>query len=188
MRHLFLWRRNYIKPSRPGFKTTTKGKFSVGYTRLKNGNPKFFHFPNFHWYFYEMHQIVIERNREAWIGFLLLFGHWIHFIDFMSIFYLIHIASFVRWGLFSSPFFVIFFLRNEQTLECNFKYCETFTEFPFSVMYKNGILLPKLFQWLRKKNWNSRLKAENLQNFWDHQNNLFKQWKLRTIFGNRMLF
>ena len=111
MRHLFLGRRNYIKPSRPGFKTTTKGKFSVGYTRLKNGNPKFFHFPNFHWYFYEMHQIVIERNREAWIGFLLLFGHWIHFIDFMSIFYLIQIASFVRWGLFSSPFFVIFFFE-----------------------------------------------------------------------------
>ena len=136
MRHLFLGRRNYIKPSRPGFKTTTKGKFSVGYTRLKNGNPKFFHFPNFHWYFYEMHQIVIERNREAWIGFLLLFGHWIHFIDFISIFYLIQIASFVRWGLFSSPFFVIFFLRNEQTLECNFKYCETFAEFAFSISYE----------------------------------------------------
>ena len=46
-----------------------------------------------------------------------------------------------------------------------------------SSFYEYGILLPKLF-WptVRKKNvlfmekkfWNSRLKAENLQNFWDH--------------------
>ena len=28
-----------------------------------------------------------------------------------------------------------------------------------------------------------RLKAENLQKIWDHKNNLFKQWKVRTIFG-----
>ena len=32
------------------------------------------------------------------------------------------------------------------------------------------------------------LKAKNLQNSWDHWNNLFKQWKVRTIFGNRMFF
>ena len=30
--------------------------------------------------------------------------------------------------------------------------------------------------------WNLRLKAKNLQTFWDHQNNLFKQWKVGTIF------
>ena len=41
---------------------------------------------------------------------------------------------------------------------------------------------------MEKNFWNSRLKAENLQKFWDHSNNLFKQWKVRTIFGNRMLF
>ena len=41
---------------------------------------------------------------------------------------------------------------------------------------------------IKKNVWNSRLKTENLQNFWDHWNNLFKQWKVRTIFGNRMLF
>ena len=41
---------------------------------------------------------------------------------------------------------------------------------------------------LWEKKWNSRLKAENLQKFWDHLNNLFKQWKVRTISGNRMLF
>ena len=60
----------------------------------------------------------------------------------------------------------------------------------------NGILLPKLFWPTARKNvlvikknfWNSRLKAKNWQNFWDRYNNLFKQWKVRTIFGSRMLF
>ena len=35
---------------------------------------------------------------------------------------------------------------------------------------------------------NSMLKAENLQNFWNYLNNLCKQWKVRTFFGNRMFF
>ena len=61
---------------------------------------------------------------------------------------------------------------------------------------KNGFLLPKLF-WptvrkiflvIEKNLWNSRLKAENLQTFLDHLNNLFKLWRVRTISGNRMLF
>ena len=52
----------------------------------------------------------------------------------------------------------------------------------------HSILLPKLF-WPTEKNfWNSRLNAENLQNIWDHLNNLFKQWKVRPISGNRILF
>ena len=46
---------------------------------------------------------------------------------------------------------------------------------------KNVLVIEKNF-------WNSRLKAENLQKLWDHLNNLFKQWKVRTIFGNKMLF
>ena len=64
--------------------------------------------------------------------------------------------------------------------------------------YRNGILLPtkivltycekKIVLVIEKIFWNSRLKAENLQKFWDLWNNLFKQWKVRTIFGNRMLF
>ena len=54
------------------------------------------------------------------------------------------------------------------------------------------ILLQKLFcptarKVTQKNFWNLRLKAENFQNFWDHLNNLFKQWIFRTIFGNRML-
>ena len=60
---------------------------------------------------------------------------------------------------------------------------------------KNGILLPKLFWPTVRKNCfsdrekllNSRLKAKNLQYFWDHYYNLFKLWKIRTIFGNRMV-
>ena len=60
----------------------------------------------------------------------------------------------------------------------------------------SGILLPKLF-WstLRKKIlvinknfWNSRLKTENLHNFLNHMNNLFKLWKVRTILETELLF
>ena len=43
--------------------------------------------------------------------------------------------------------------------------------------WKNCILLPKLFWSTVRKNCSS-----------DPLNNLFKQWKVRTIFGNRMLF
>ena len=46
---------------------------------------------------------------------------------------------------------------------------------------KNVLVIEKNF-------WNSRLKAKNFQNLWDHSNNLFKQWKVRTIFGNRIFF
>ena len=48
---------------------------------------------------------------------------------------------------------------------------------------RNGILLPKLFWPTVRKNcpWDRE------KRFWDHKNNLFKQWKVRTIFGNGML-
>ena len=60
----------------------------------------------------------------------------------------------------------------------------------------NGILLPKLF-WpiVRKKcssDWEKLLKFEaegwEFAKCFRSQNNLFKQWKVRAIFGNRMLF
>ena len=41
---------------------------------------------------------------------------------------------------------------------------------------------------IEKKFCNSMLKAKDLQKFWHHWDNLFKQWKIRTIIGNRMLF
>ena len=51
--------------------------------------------------------------------------------------------------------------------------------------YQNcsDLLREKIVLVIEKKFWNSWLKAENLQNFWDHLNNLFKQWKVRTISG-----
>ena len=52
----------------------------------------------------------------------------------------------------------------------------------------SDLLWEKIVLVIEENFWNSRLKAENFQNFWDHLNNLFKQWKVRTIFGNRMLF
>ena len=56
--------------------------------------------------------------------------------------------------------------------------------------YRNcyDLLWEKIVLVIEKNFWNSMLKAENFQNFWDHWINLFKQWKVRTIFGNRMLF
>ena len=36
---------------------------------------------------------------------------------------------------------------------------------------------------IKKNFWNSRLKANNLQFFWDHLNNLFGQWIIRPIFS-----
>ena len=52
----------------------------------------------------------------------------------------------------------------------------------------SDLLWEKIVLGIEKNFWNSRLKAENFQTFWDHLNNLFKQWKVRTISGNRMLF
>ena len=56
--------------------------------------------------------------------------------------------------------------------------------------YRNcsDLLWEKIVPVIEKNFWNSRLKAKNLQKFWDNKNNLFKQWKVRTIFDNRMLF
>ena len=53
--------------------------------------------------------------------------------------------------------------------------------FPTNIRWNYDILLPKLF-WttvrkkiivIEKNFWNSRLKAKNLQKFWDYWNNLF---------------
>ena len=41
---------------------------------------------------------------------------------------------------------------------------------------------------IEKNFWTSRLKAENLQKNWDHLNNLFEEWKVRTIFETKCLF
>ena len=61
-------------------------------------------------------------------------------------------------------------------------------EMVFCYQNCSDLLWEKIVLVIEKNFWNSRLKAENFQNFWNHFNNLFKQWKVRTIFGNRMLF
>ena len=58
----------------------------------------------------------------------------------------------------------------------NFQSITSVTKKPDKILLKNGILLPEFsdllweifFQVIEKKFWNSRLKAKNLQNFWDH--------------------
>ena len=72
--------------------------------------------------------------------------------------------------------------------------CRTFYNYIVSwevvFCYHNcsDLLWEKIVLVIEKDFWNSRLNAENLQNFWDHLNNLFKQCKVRTISGSRMLF
>jgi hypothetical protein len=72
------------------------------------------------------------------------------------------------------------------TDNCFFFLFLVFQEMVFCYQNWSDLLWEKIVLVIEKNSWNSRLKAENLQNFWDHSNNLFKQWKVRTIFGNRM--
>ena len=50
-----------------------------------------------------------------------------------------------------------------------------------------GILLPK-FSSDREKLLKFEAEGREFSNFWDHLNNLLKQLKVRTIFGNRIIF
>ena len=52
----------------------------------------------------------------------------------------------------------------------------------------SDLLLEKVVLVIEKKKLTLRLKAENLQNSWDHQNNLFEQWKVRTSFETEDFF
>ena len=63
-----------------------------------------------------------------------------------------------------------------------------FAEMVFCYQNCSDLLREKIVLVIEKNFWNWRLKAKNFQNFWYHLNNLFKQSKVRTIFGNRMLF
>ena len=66
--------------------------------------------------------------------------------------------------------------------------CRICIEMLFCYQNCSDLLWEKIVLVIEKNFWNSRLKAKNFQKFWDHLNNLFKQWKDRTISGNRMLF
>ena len=63
-----------------------------------------------------------------------------------------------------------------------------FVDIVFCYPNCSDLLWEKIVLVIEKNFWNLRLNAENFQNFWDHYNNLFEQWKVRTICGNRMLF
>ena len=63
----------------------------------------------------------------------------------------------------------------------------------FEIFWKYGmylvskiVLTYQIVLVIEKNLWNSRLKAQNLQRFWDHLSNLFKLWNVRIISGNRM--
>ena len=92
---------------------------------------------------------------------------------------------------------VIFFeLTWQKWLNLDFQVQIIMVFFTKNLELGNGILLPKLFWPTVRKNCSSdrekhlKFEAEGWEfsKFWDHLNNLFKQWKVRTIFGNRMLF
>ena len=95
---------------------------------------------------------------------------------------LVRLAEWIVFGIFlvailaplclTSPFInQTFFL---QTMVFRYQNCS-------DLLWDKNVLV------IKKNFWNLRLKAKNLQNFWDHLNNLFKQWKVRTISGNRIL-
>ena len=148
---------------------------------------------------------VLFSCPRSWVGFFFKFPienlNFLHevwiFLSFLNFLHEIWISlslSFVykiwisSWLILSYPVQFNQYYLEISTIRLFFSLFLLFSFF-------TGILLPKLF-WptvrkflaIEKKFWNSRLKAENLQSIWDHYNNLFKQWKVRTIFGNRMIF
>ena len=78
-----------------------------------------------------------------------------------------------------------------------FEYWQTnatnLSKFPWTMVfcYQNcsDLLWEKNVLVIEKNFWNSRPKAKNLQNFWDHTRTIYSNVrKVRKIFGNRMLF
>ena len=82
------------------------------------------------------------------------------------------ILSFFPW---------IFYFRSNSQLS-------SYVKMVFCYQNYSDLLWEKIALVIEKNFWNSRLKGKNLQVFWDHMNNLFKQWKVRTISGDRILF
>ena len=81
-----------------------------------------------------------------------------------------------------------YFLRRPQNFAIAPSYFWRYLKMVFCHQNCSDLLWEKIVLVIEKNFWNSRLKAKNFQKFWDHFNNLFKQWKVRTISGNRTLF
>ena len=82
----------------------------------------------------------------------------------------------------------VMFFKIGLSLQHLCPWCVACEKMVFYYQNCSDLLWDKIVLVIEKNFWNSRLKAENFQKFWDHWNNLFKQWKVRTIFGNRILF
>ena len=86
-------------------------------------------------------------------------------------------------GTISKQIFEAFLVYGHKKQTKNFTLHKWYfaTKIDLTYWAKNNLVIEKNF-------WNLRLKAGNFQIFWDHYNNLFKLRKVRTIFGNRLLF
>ena len=58
----------------------------------------------------------------------------------------------------------------------------------FCYQNSSDLLWEKNVLVIEKNFFNSRLKAENLQKFWHHKNNLFKQWKSEQYYQELQLW
>ena len=63
--------------------------------------------------------------------------------------------------------------------------CQSGKEMVFCFQNCSDLLWEKSVVVIEKNFWNSSLKTKNLQKFWDHLNNLFKQWIGPNNFWNR---
>ena len=73
------------------------------------------------------------------------------------------------------------------------KYVKALKAFQMVILvfcYQNcsDLLWEKIVQMIKKNIWNLRLEAENLQEVWDHLNNLFKQWKVEQYLVTECFF
>ena len=120
-------------------------------------------------------QVFHSQRHPIFLKIVLVFGN-VPKKESLKKFRNIDKSGFNNWYLIKKIWSTFWMgsLENEKMLFC----------------YQNcsDLLWEKIVLVIEKNFWNSRLKAENFQKFWDHLNNLFKQWKVRTIFGNRMLF
>ena len=135
-------------------------------------------------------QLLSLLPLPFWNTFFFLKPHSI-FVRYWSIVFTRKIQNFLwsdKWSVDKIRVFL-----NSKSKNCNPHFIKPIINQFYILMvfcYRNcSDLLWEKIVWVIEKNfWNLRLKAENLQKFWDHSNNLFKQLKVRTISGNRMLF
>ena len=125
---------------------------------------------------------IVHSNR-GWDGLAQLYFKNFLWVVFLSNFH--HIKIYFE-KLHSKFFYFSYFIRLFEFWFHGFEnfYSRSSTTMTFCYQICSYLLWEKKCSSDWKSFWNSRMKA----NFCDHLNNSFKQWKARTIFGNRMLF